>query len=101
MEGDKSGKKLYRSSNKMISGVCAGIAEYFSIDPTIVRIIWAFFSLFSAGFPGILLYIICAIVIPSRDGKNTSGSEPTDEELRNAKDAKIEDQVVFILPLNF
>ena len=91
MEGNKNGKRLYRSSNKMIAGVCAGIAEYFNIDPTLVRILWAFLSLFSAGFPGLLLYIVCAIVIPTRDSQNSSNSEPTDEELRNAKDAKIKD----------
>ena len=39
-------KKLYKSNqNKMIDGVCGGIAEYFGIDPTVVRLIWALFSL--------------------------------------------------------
>ena len=56
-------KKLYKSrSNKMLAGVCGGIGEYFGVDPTIVRVIWAVLSL-SAGI-GILAYIICAIVIP-------------------------------------
>ena len=57
-------KKLYKSSkNKMISGVCAGIAEYFNIDPSIVRLIWAFAALW--GGTGVVAYIICAIVLPS------------------------------------
>jgi phage shock protein PspC (stress-responsive transcriptional regulator) len=55
-------KKLTKSTNKMISGVCAGIAEYFNLDPTIVRILWVVFVI--AGGSGILAYIICAILIP-------------------------------------
>ncbi|MBP6635653.1 MAG: PspC domain-containing protein [Paludibacter sp.] len=60
-------KKLKRSQNKMISGVCAGIAEYFEFDPTLVRIAYVLLSFFSAGFPGLLLYIILAIVMPVQD----------------------------------
>lgn len=56
-------KKLYKSSNKMLAGVCAGIAEYFNIDPTLVRLGWVLFCVL--GGSGILVYIICAIVIPS------------------------------------
>ena len=56
-------KKLYKSNqNKMIDGGCGGIAEYFGIDPTVVRLIWALFSLM--GGCGILAYIIAAIIIP-------------------------------------
>ncbi|MBR1762318.1 MAG: PspC domain-containing protein [Eubacterium sp.] len=56
-------KKLYKDkNNSMISGVCAGIAKYFDIDPTIVRLIWACAILFAG--TGILAYIICAIIIP-------------------------------------
>ena len=56
-------KRLYKSSrNKMIDGVCAGIAEYFNIDSTLVRLLWILFSL--AGGAGLLCYIIAAIVMP-------------------------------------
>ena len=56
-------KKLYKSNqNEMLDGVCGGIAEYFGIDPTVVRLIWALFSLM--GGCGILAYIIAAIIIP-------------------------------------
>ena len=56
-------KRLYKSNqNKMIDGVCGGIAEYFGIDPTVVRLIWALLSLM--GGSGILAYIIAAIIIP-------------------------------------
>lgn len=57
-------KKLYKSNtNKMLEGVCGGIAEYFSIDPTIVRLAWVVFC--ALGGSGILAYIIAAIIIPS------------------------------------
>ena len=46
----------------MIDGVCGGIAEYFGVDPTLVRIAWAALTL--AGGSGVALYIVCAIIIP-------------------------------------
>lgn len=58
-------KKLYRSNqDKMLCGVLGGLAEYLNVDVTLIRIIYAALSVFSAGFPGLVLYIICAIVIP-------------------------------------
>ncbi len=48
----------------MIAGVCAGIAEYVGWDITLVRVVYAILSVFSAGFPGLLLYIILWIVMP-------------------------------------
>ena len=57
-------KKLFKSNtNKMLEGVCGGIAEYFGIDPTIVRLAWVVFC--ALGGSGILAYIIAAIIIPS------------------------------------
>lgn len=58
-------KKLYKSSNdKMLCGVLGGLAEYFGVDSTLVRLIFALACVFTAGFPGLLIYIICAIIIP-------------------------------------
>lgn len=58
-----SEKRLYRSSaNYMLCGVCGGIAEYFNIDPTLVRLAWVILSCF--GGTGIIAYIIAAIIIP-------------------------------------
>lgn len=58
-------KKLYRSrKDQKLAGVCSGIAEYFHIDPTIVRLIWALFVLCAGS--GVLLYIVCALVIPEK-----------------------------------
>lgn len=59
-------KKLYKSTDKKIDGVCAGIAEYFEIDPTVVRVAYALITLFTAVFGGIAVYIILAIVMPRR-----------------------------------
>ena len=56
-----SQKKLQRSDNRLIAGVCAGIAEYFELDPVLVRI------LFLVSGIGILSYIILAIMIPSSE----------------------------------
>ena len=60
-------KKLVRSSNKMLAGVCAGIAEYFGIDATLVRVLYAALSVFCAGFPGIILYSILMLIMPPSD----------------------------------
>ena len=56
-------KRLYKSNdNKMIDGVCAGIAEYFGIDPTLVRLAWVLFC--AMGGSGFVAYIVAAIIIP-------------------------------------
>lgn len=58
-------KRLYKiNEGKMIDGVCGGIAEYFNVDPTIIRLAWVLFS--ACGGCGILAYIVCAIVIPRK-----------------------------------
>ena len=58
-------KKLYRSvSDKKLAGVCGGIAEYFGLDATLVRVGWALVSLFSGA--GVLAYIVCALIIPEK-----------------------------------
>ena len=58
-------KKLYRSSNRILAGVCGGLAEYLDVDPTLIRVIYAALSLFAVGFPGVLLYIILMILMPN------------------------------------
>ncbi len=68
---DSGYKQLYRSkTNRMIAGVCTGLADYFNIDPTIVRIL--FVASFFAGGIGLIAYIVCWIVIP--EGDYVSGS---------------------------
>ena len=63
-------KKLTRCNIRMLAGVCAGLADYFGWDVTIVRIIYSFATVFTA-FSGIIVYIILWIVMPEkkyRDG---------------------------------
>ncbi len=62
-------KRIYRDSkNSMLAGVCAGIAKYFDLDPTIVRILWVVVTL--AGGSGLIAYIICALIIPDEPEYN-------------------------------
>lgn len=56
-------KPLKKSRNKVLSGVCAGIADYFGWDVTLVRVAYTFLTIFTA-FSGILAYIVMAIVMP-------------------------------------
>ena len=61
--GKNMDKKLTKSqSNRMLCGVCAGIAEYFNMDPTVIRLLWVILTFF--GGSGILAYIIAAVIIP-------------------------------------
>lgn len=60
-------KKFFRSSNRIFAGVCGGIAEYFDLDPTLIRVVYVILSMFSAGFPGLLVYIILMILMPNYD----------------------------------
>ena len=58
-------KRIYKiREQKKICGVCVGVAEYFAIDPTLVRVIWAALAL--AGSVGFWAYIICALVFPDK-----------------------------------
>jgi len=59
-------KKLTRSHDQVIAGICAGIAEYFGWDIALVRILYLVLSIFSAAFPGIIVYIILWIVMPDQ-----------------------------------
>ena len=63
-------KKLYRSTdNRWLAGVCGGLAKYFNIDPTLVRVIFVVLAFFGLG--GAIIYLLLWVLIPS---------EPTDEE---------------------
>lgn len=77
-------KRFYKSrTDKKLAGVCAGVAEYFEVDPTLVRLIWVVFTF--AGGAGVLAYIIAAIIMPeaptgtppeSRKKKTTNQPHP-------------------------
>ena len=58
------GKKLTRpQNNKMLTGVCAGIANYFGLDPTLIRVAYALLTVFTA-FAGVIVYLLLWIIIP-------------------------------------
>ena len=62
-------KRLYRSTNDvMIFGVCGGVAEYFDVDPTIVRLLWVFLTIGGMGI-GLIMYIVMAIIVPKTPEK--------------------------------
>lgn len=64
---DMNGKKLTKSCNRMLGGVCGGMAEYFDVDPTVVRVAYVLLSLCTAGFPGLLVYLLLCIIIPAKE----------------------------------
>ncbi len=60
-------KKLCKDSqNKMLSGVLAGFANYYNIDATLLRVIFAFFMIFTGLFPGLLLYLVAAFIMTAK-----------------------------------
>jgi phage shock protein C len=62
-------RQLARSrKNRMLWGVCGGLAEWIGWDPTLVRVLYVLVSFFSAAFPGILVYVILLLVMPESDG---------------------------------
>jgi phage shock protein C len=60
-------RRLTRSSNKMIAGVCAGFAEYLGWDVTRFRVAFVLVSIISAAFPGLLVYLILWVLMPRPD----------------------------------
>ena len=83
-------KRFYKSSDKKISGVCGGIADYFNWDPTIVRVLWAVLTLCTSGFPGILIYIVLALVMPNRPSSDADW-----DNMKRANDYKPSDDKEF------
>lgn len=60
-------KKLYRSrENKVLAGVIGGLGEYFSVDPILLRLIWVVLTLISQVFPGVIVYLAGALIMPKR-----------------------------------
>ncbi|MBM4165478.1 MAG: PspC domain-containing protein [Ignavibacteria bacterium] len=76
-------KRLFRSrQEKMIAGVCGGVAEYLNIDPSIVRLVWVLLTLL--GGSGILLYVIAWFIIPNNPYHIISESAPTPPQQSNS-----------------
>ncbi len=69
-------KVLYKSDdNKIIDGVCGGIAEYFEVDPTLIRAGYAFITIVTGGFPGVVGYIVLAIIMPKKSEVKKNGKK--------------------------
>ncbi len=77
-------KKLCKSKDKKICGVCAGFAEYFGIDTTLVRLLWAL-AVVCCGV-GLLAYIVCAIVLPKAQDNDNADSNNNDDNADNDND---------------
>lgn len=74
-------KRLFKDkSTGIISGVCSGIAQYFDTDASIVRILYIVLSIFSAAFPGIIVYIILAIILPEKSSIGFTDYHINDEK---------------------
>lgn len=59
-------KKLYRSKNRMVFGVCGGIGEYYKVDATVLRVITMIGIVLTGVFPGVLVYVLAAVIIPDQ-----------------------------------
>ena len=60
-------KKLYRSEkNRILAGILGGLGEYFDVDPTVLRLGWLLIFIFTGIFPGLLVYIIAILIVPSK-----------------------------------
>jgi phage shock protein C len=65
-------RRLRRSRHKrMLSGVCAGLADYLGLDPTLVRVLYVVGSILSVAFPGMLVYVLLCIIIPMESDDDT------------------------------
>jgi len=74
-------RRLMRSStDKKIAGVCAGFADYFDLDPSLVRIVWILLTFFSGVFPGIVIYLIAWLVMPLAPYPVATAPYPTPEQ---------------------
>jgi phage shock protein C len=72
-------KRLYRSrSDRQLTGVLGGVAEYFGLDPSWVRIGYVLVAAFTGGIPGVLLYIAMALIVPA--APEAGGPEATAEQ---------------------
>ena len=82
-------KRLYCSPEKKICGVCGGIADYFNIDPTIVRLIAALIALYTAVVPFFIAYLIVALIIPQPTPEYEQMFQNTSKRIFKSSDKKI------------
>lgn len=79
---DTSRPGLRRSShNRMIAGVCGGLAEWLDWDPTIVRLVYVLVSILSVGFPGLLIYLLLWVLMPKAPANSAANGAPDPRNL--------------------
>lgn len=88
-------KRLYKSNtNFVLSGVLGGLGEYYEVDPTLLRLAFVVLVLITGGFPGVVAYIIAAIIVPSKPATlhmhHTEKQEPKQEEKKASEEPKTE-----------
>lgn len=86
-------RKLYRSrTNRMLSGVCGGLEDYFDIDVTIIRLVWALITIMSGLFPGVIAYVIAVFIIPEEpagySNNDTSRNQDAEYRINNDDETK-------------
>lgn len=93
-------KRLTKSrNNRVFFGVLGGIAEYFNISPTLVRVIFAILTLCTAGFPGFSIYLILLIVLPSwryqdsyyEQADHSRYYQPNERPMKQAEKVQVDD----------
>ena len=83
-----SHKKLYRSeTDKVLAGVCGGLAEYFDIDSVLLRLIWVLIVVMSGIFPGVIVYILAILIVPKRPITTPEETSKIDERASMASSA--------------
>jgi len=74
-------KRLYRSrTDKKIAGVCGGLGHYFNIDPSLIRVGYVLLSIFSVGFPALVVYIVACCVVPEEPLPQWQTPQPPQDE---------------------
>lgn len=85
MKFDKS-KRIAKSNERKLFGVCGGIAEYFDIDPSIIRLLTLVVILVTGFFPGFVIYVVAAIILPN----NTNVA--SNDDINNMKSANVDSE---------
>ena len=86
-----SQKKLYKSrTDKVFTGVVGGLGEYFDIDSNLLRLVWALIVVFSGIFPGLIVYILAAIIIPKEPRSAKVSTPPPSSHPDDIDDANEE-----------
>lgn len=89
-------KRLYRvKQGAMLAGVCQGIADYFSIDATIIRLAWVVLAIFSFAFPMLVLYIACLFIIPVQERVYSNKQEQSKSSVFDSNEYTIKDEDKF------